>query len=74
MKFLKIVIQSLKSTKIYIIMFFILSIILNYLTTYIPVIIQYFIDYLLKQNTNNKLLENILKMFQDKFSFIIQYV
>ncbi len=71
MKFLKIVIQSLKSTKIYIIMFFILSIILNYLTTYIPVIIQYFIDYLLKQNTNNKLLENILKMFQDKFSFII---
>lgn len=71
MKFLKIVIQSLKSTKIYIIMFFILSIILNYLTTYIPVIIQYFIDYLLKQNTNNKILENILKMFQDKFSFII---
>lgn len=71
MKFLKIVMSSLKSTKIHIILFFILSIILNYLTTYIPVIIQYFIDYLLKQNTNNKLLENIVKMFQDKFSFII---
>lgn len=71
MKFLKTIISSLKSTKIYIILFFTLSIILNYLTTYIPVIIQYFIDSLLKQNTNNYILDNMVKIFQDKFSFIV---
>ena len=71
MKFLKTIISSLKSTKIYIILFFTLSIILNYLTTYIPVIIQYFIDYILRQNAKNYILDNIVKLFQDKFSFIV---
>lgn len=70
MKFLKMIISSLKHTKILILVFFILSIMMSYLTTYIPVVIQYFIDVILKQNTQNVILDNIVGLCQSKIGFI----
>lgn len=70
MKIFKTIISSFKHTKLLILVFFILSIVLNYLTTYIPVVIQYFIDVLLNQNTSNILIENFIRVFNDKLSFI----
>lgn len=71
MKFFKTIISSLKHTKILTLIFFVLSILLNYLTTYIPVIIQYFIDVILKQNTQNEILDKIVNISEGKVSFII---
>ena len=71
MKFFKTIISSLKHTKILTLTFFILSILLNYLTTYIPVIIQYFIDVILKQNTQNEILDKIVNICEGKVGFII---
>ena len=71
MKILKIIISSFKHTKLLLLVFFILSILLNYLTTYIPVVIQYFIDTILKQNTTqNKLLELIVSLYESNIGFI----
>lgn len=71
MKFFKTIISSLKHTKLLILVFFILSIALNYLTTYIPVVIQYVIDTILKQNTTqNKILDLIVNLYQSKIGFI----
>lgn len=71
MKLFKTIISSLKHTKILTLIFFVLSILLNYLTTYIPVIIQYFIDVILKQNTQNEILDKIVNISEGKVSFII---
>lgn len=71
MKFFKTIISSLKHTKILTLIFFVLSILLNYLTTYIPVIIQYFIDVILKQNTQNEILDKIVNISEGKVSFIL---
>ncbi len=71
MKFLKTIISSLKHTKILTLIFFVLSILLNYLTTYIPVIIQYFIDVILKQNTQNEILDKIVNISEGRVSFIL---
>ncbi len=71
MKFFKTMISSLKHTKLLTLIFFILSILLNYLTTYIPVIIQYFIDVILKQNTQNEILDKIVNICEGKVSFIV---
>ncbi|MCI8362501.1 MAG: ABC transporter ATP-binding protein [Clostridia bacterium] len=71
MKFFKTIISSLKHTKLLTLTFFILSILLNYLTTYIPVIIQYFIDVILKQNTQNEILDKIVNICEGKVGFII---
>lgn len=71
MKFFKTIISSLKHTKILTLIFLVLSILLNYLTTYIPVIIQYFIDVILKQNTQNEILDKIINISEGKVSFII---
>lgn len=71
MKFFKTIISSLKHTKLLTLIFFVLSILLNYLTTYIPVIIQYFIDVILKQNTQNEILDKIVNICEGKVSFIV---
>lgn len=71
MKFFKTIISSLKHTKLLTLIFFVLSILLNYLTTYIPVIIQYFIDVILKQNTQNEILDKIVNICEGKVGFII---
>lgn len=71
MKFFKTIISSLKHTKILTLIFFVLSILLNYLTTYIPVIIQYFIDVILKQNTQNEILDKIVNISEGRVSFIL---
>ena len=71
MKFFKTIISSLKHTKLLTLVFFVLSILLNYLTTYIPVIIQYFIDVILKQNTQNEILDKIVNICEGKVSFIV---
>lgn len=71
MKFFKTITASLKHAKLLILAFFILSIGLNYLTTYIPVVIQYFIDGILKQNTTqNEILDLIVNLYQSKIEFI----
>ena len=71
MKFFKIIMSSLKKSKLLIVVFFILSIMLNYLTTYIPVIIQYFIDVILNQNTTqNQILDLIVNLWENKIGFI----
>lgn len=71
MKFFKTITSSLKHAKLLILAFFILSIGLNYLTTYIPVVIQYFIDGILKQNTTqNEILDLIVNLYQSKIEFI----
>lgn len=70
MKLLKAIVSSFKHTKLLILVFFLLSIALNYLVTYIPVVIQYFIDVLLKQNTNNDIIELFISLFNGKLSFI----
>ena len=70
MKFFKTIISSLGHTKLLILIFFTLSIVLNYLTTYIPVVIQYFIDSILKQDTQNKILDNIVNLYEGKIGFI----
>ena len=70
MKFFKIIIASLKNTKILILAFFGLSIIISYFTTYIPMVIQYFIDRLMKQNVNNNVIEFVISLFNNKLSFI----
>lgn len=71
MKFFKTIISSLKHTKILTLIFFVLSILLNYLTTYIPVIIQYFIDVILKQNTQNEILDKIVNISEGRVNFIL---
>ena len=71
MKTFKTIISSLKHSKIYILVFFILSLVLNWLVTYIPVIIQYFIDKILKQETNNNILDKLIELYGDKIGFII---
>lgn len=71
MKFFKIIMSSLKKSKLLIVVFFILSVMLNYLTTYIPVIIQYFIDVILNQNTTqNQILDLIVNLWENKIGFI----
>lgn len=70
MKLFKTIISSLKHTKLFILLFFVLSIALNYLVTYIPVVIQYFIDVLLNQKVNNNTIEYFISLFNDKISFI----
>lgn len=71
MKIFKAIISSLNSSKIRIILFFILSIIVTYFTTYIPIIIQNFIDVLLHQNINNNwIMEYAIHIFNNKLSFI----
>ena len=70
MKLFKTIISSLKHTKLFILLFFVLSIALNYLVTYIPVVIQYFIDVLLNQEVNNNTIEYFISLFNDKISFI----
>lgn len=70
MKFLKIVLSSLKHTKLLILIFFVLSLVISYLTTYIPVVIQYFIDVLLNQNVNNNTIGFFAGMFNNRLSFI----
>lgn len=70
MKFFKTIISSLKHTKLFIAIFFILSILLNYLITYIPVVIQYFIDVLLNQNVNNTVISYFIGLFNNKLAFI----
>lgn len=70
MKTWKIIISSLKHSKIYILLFMVLSLALNWLVTYIPVIIQYFIDVLLKQETKNDILDKIVEQYGDKIGFI----
>lgn len=71
MKVFKLIVSSLKNTKLYIVLFFILSFILNYFTTYIPVVIKYFIDRVLNQNTNNILLDKIVNLLDKNISYII---
>lgn len=71
MKFFETIISSLKHTKLLTLIFFVLSILLNYLTTYIPIIIQYFIDVILKQNTQNEILDKIVNICEGKVSFIV---
>lgn len=72
MKIFKAIISSLNSSKIRIILFFILSIIVTYFTTYIPIIIQNFIDVLLHQNINNNwIMEYAIHIFNNKLSFIL---
>lgn len=71
MKIFKTIISSFKHTKLLILVFFILSILLNYLTTYIPVVIQYFIDTILKQNTTqNELLDLVVSLYESRIGFI----
>lgn len=71
MKIFKTIISSFKHTKLLILVFFVLSILLNYLTTYIPVVIQYFIDTILKQNTTqNELLDLIVSLYESRIGFI----
>ena len=70
MKVLKAIISSLKHTKGFIAIFFILSITLNYLITYIPVVIQYFIDILLKQEVDNNAIQHFISLFNNKLSFV----
>lgn len=70
MKFFKMAKSSFKHTKFLILLFFILSILLNYLTVYIPVVIQYFIDTILKQKTQNQILDMITNLCENKIGFI----
>lgn len=71
MKIFKAIVSSLNSSKIRIILFFILSIIVTYFTTYIPIIIQNFIDVLLHQNINNNwIMDYAIHIFNNELSFI----
>lgn len=70
MKFFKMILSSLKNTKLLIVIFFMLSILLNYFITYIPVVIQYFIDGILGQTLNNNILDYIVKLIEPSIGFI----
>lgn len=70
MKFFKTMISSLKNTKMLILIFLILSITLNYLITYIPIVVEYFIDTIIKQNTQNEILDWIVNLYENKIGFI----
>lgn len=70
MKFFKVIIASLKHTKLFIAVYLGLSIGLSYFTTYIPVVIQYFMDRILSQNAQNKLLDEIVNIGKDNISFV----
>lgn len=71
MKTLKIIISSFKNTKIFTIIFFLLSIILNYLVTYVPIVIQYFIDTILHQKNENELLNRITQLSVNRINFVL---
>lgn len=70
MKFFKMILSSLKNTKLLITIFFILSILLNYLVTYIPVVIQYFIDGILGVNLSNNILNVVVNQVEPIVGFI----
>lgn len=70
MKFFKVIITSLKHTKLFIVVYLGFSIILSYLTTYIPVVVQYFIDRILSQDVQNKRLDEIVNIGKDNISFV----
>lgn len=70
MKFFKMILSSLKNTKLLITIFFVLSILLNYLVTYIPVVIQYFIDGILGVNLSNNILNVVVNQVEPIVGFI----
>ncbi len=71
MNFFKMLLGSLKNSKLLIIFFLILSFILNYFITYIPVVIQYFIDGIMGQTLNNKMLDLIVEFLEPSMGFIL---